>query len=499
MLDLLHRRRGHAAPLAAVLALLVFAGFPGEGASASAAAAGSTQAAPGKAPAGPHRNKRKPPTPQLALTPGLTSGPGVVLARPPVGLSIEYPLMAAYLGAGACPPPALGAELLRLGAPRIALAGQSQDFTMPSGLAPSGPVPSLTPSGPVPSWEAATVYTLPGEFFSQLRCLLSATKDPLTVGLNARNGQLAWAEAMVAGAQQAASAGLDFSIGNEPDHYYLPNYLALTKPQAGEEAKAVGLYLQIAARLRPALGSLPLIGPELAIPVRWQASLPRVISTLHPQTVGVHAYPLTVCRSPREATIHGLLAASIGNAPRRLAWVVSDARAAGVPAVVSEANSVSCGGKAGVSDSPAAAVWAVRFLLAALETGFQEVRFHLSGNPYDPFYLRGGEVVRRPIEGALVSLQQWLEPGATLRRVQVPGGLVGATVAAPGTESLLILDNQSPKPVSLVLRGAGGVRAVQGFSPNAARAALGPAPGGGAGRHLARLPANGVLALRFTP
>src|SRR5262249_12593733 len=133
------------------------------------------------------------------------------------------------------------------------------------------------------------------------------------------------------------------------------------------------------------------------------------------------------------------------------------------------------------------------------ETGFGEVRFHLSGNPYDPFYLRGGEVVRRPIETALVSLQQWLAPGTTLRSVHVPGGLVGATVSAPGADPLLILDNESPKAASLILRGA-SVHAVQGFSPGGAQAALGPAPhGAGKGGHLVRLPANCVLALRFAP
>jgi hypothetical protein len=481
------RHRRPAASLAALLAILLLAGLP---AAAPAAPAGAGVAAAAQTPAGKHHAKRKP-LPRLALSAGLTSGPGTPISHPPVGLSIEYPLMASYLGTGPCPPPALAAELLRLGSPRIALAGQSQDFTVPSGLAPPGPVPS---------WEAGIFYTLPAEFFSQLRCLLSTSKDPLTVGLNARNGQLAWAEAMVSAAQRSAAPGLDFSIGNEPDHYYLPNYLSLTKSQPGEEEKAVGLYLQIASVLRPALGTLPLIGPELAIPNRWQASLPRVISTLHPQTVGVHAYPLTVCRSPREATIHGLLAASIGNQPRRLAWVVADARAAGLPAVISEANSVSCGGKAGVSDSPAAAVWTVRFLLAALETGFGEVRFHLSGNPYDPFYMRGGEVVRRPFESALVSLQQWLAPGATLRTVNAPGNLEAATISAPGAEPLLILDNESRKPASLVLRGASAVHVVQGFSPGAAKAAVGPAPhGSGAGASLVKLPANGVLALHFTP
>ena len=431
------------------------------------------------------KKKKVKPPPALTLSASLTSGPGVAVAHPPVGLSLEYPLMAADLGTGPCPAPALTAELQRLGSPRLSLGGQSQDFTSPA-----------PPATPPPSWEAATTYTLPPGFWGQLRCLLSVTKQPLTVGLNLRSGQLSWAEAMVAGAQQAASAGVQFSLGNEPDIYYLPNYLSLAKTQPNEEAKAVSLYLQVASYLRQALGSQSLVGPELANPAHWRAALPGVISTLHPQTLGVHSYPLSVCRSPREATIHGLLAQSVGNAPRRMAWVVGDARAAGVPAVISEANSVSCGGKAGVSDSSASAVWAVRFVLAAVETGFAEVSFHLSGNPYDPFYLRGAEVARRPVEGALVALQQWLPAGATLRTGRSVGRVSVASVSAAGSEPLLILDNEAAKPAKLLLRGAAAVSAVQAFTP-AGNGGVALAPSG-SGRWLLTLPADAVLALRFT-
>jgi hypothetical protein len=466
---------------AALVATLAAAAVPLAASGAAQAAAAPSSGQHAKKP-----KKKKAPPPTLAISPGFTSGPGVPIAHAPIGLSIEYPLMAAELGAGACPPPALQAELLRLGSPRLGLGGQSQDFTAPSGA-----------TGAPASWEALTTYFLPAAFWSQLRCLLSASKDPLTVGLNARIGQLAWAEAMVAGAQQAATAGLQFSLGNEPDIYYLPNYLSLAKTQPGEEAKEVGLYLQVATYLRQAIGTQPLVGPELASAAHWQAALPGVISTLHLQTVGVHSYPLSVCRSPREATIHGLLAHSVGNAPRRLAWVVADARAAGVSAVISEANSVSCGGKSGVSDTSASAVWALRFVLAAIETGFGEVSFHLSGNPYDPFYLRGGEVVRRPMEGALVALQQWLAPGATLRTLRPVGSVSVATVTAAGSESLLILDNESTKPAPLLLRGVQSAHAVQVFSPaGSGPGALAPS---GAGRWLAAVPANGVLALRFAP
>ena len=115
-----------------------------------------------------------------------------------------------------------------------------------------------------------------------------------------------------------------------------------------------------------------------------------MIAALHEQTVGVHLYPLSACVTPRGR--HDRRAALGARRPTRLvasAWVVADASAAGVPAIISEANSASCGGVAGVSDSPAIAVWAVRFVLAALKTGFQEVRFHFSGAPYDPFVVSG--------------------------------------------------------------------------------------------------------------
>ena len=170
-----------------------------------------------------------------------------------------------------------------------------------------------------------------------------------------------------------------------------------------------------------------------------------MISTLGIGTVGVHVYPLSVCKTPRAATLNGLLEQSVGDAPQRLSWVVADARAAGAQAVITEANSVSCGGKSGVSDSPASAVWAVRFVLSALKTGFGEVRFHFSGDPYDPFYLRGGEVVRRPLEAAMVALNQWLPVGATLRSVAGLGGIAATAIAAPGMQPLLLLDNGERK------------------------------------------------------
>jgi hypothetical protein len=435
------------AALVLALGLVLSAGTSSAGASLAATSHDNVSKHPSK-----HAHRKTPPPPQITLAPTAGAG-GVPITIAPIGLSLEYPVMARDLGSGACAPPALVTELQQLGSPPLALAGDSQDETVPSGVLPQ----------PVQSWEAATLYTLPASFWSQLHCLLATTLDPLTVGLNARTGQLAWASQMVAGAQSAATNGLAFSLGNEPDLYPLPNYAELDKPQANEENASVNTYLQIAEQLKPALGEAPLIGPELARPTHWQHELPRVISQLHAQTVGVHLYPLTSCATPKAVTIPGLLSAEAAETPRKLAWVVADAAAAGAQAILSEANSASCGGVAGVSDSPAASVWAVRFVLSALKTGFKEVRFHFSGGPYDPFVLSGETVLNRPLESALVALGQWLPVGSSLRSVTVRG-LIATAVSQPAGTGLLILDNEHRTPQTVIVRGTSSAT-VETLSP----------------------------------
>jgi hypothetical protein len=301
---------------------------------------------------------------------------------------------------------------------------------------------------------------------------------------------------MVASAQSAATDGLSFSLGNEPDRYSLPNYSSLDEPLAGEEAAEANLYLQLATYLRQAVGSAPLLGPELSRPARWRYQLPRILEQLHEQAVGIHLYPLTACRSPREVTTGGLLSARVGDAPTRFAWVVSEARAAGLPAIISEANSASCGGLAGVSDRPAAAVWSVRFVLSALKAGFREVRFHFSGDPYDPFIVEGAEVLKRPLESALVALNQWLPRGSSLRTVPGVKGLLATAVGQPGGGIMVILDNQRPRARPIVLRNAYRVN-IAVFSP--AHAGARTETLSARGHIRLSIAANSVLAVSSTP
>lgn len=443
------------------------------GASCASAAAASAPAA----------NANKPPAvSEVTLTQG-AAVPGVKVAMPVVGLSMEYSVMAQALGTGACPPAALVSALQQLGSPPLSLAGDSQDMTVPAGALVA----------PTTSWETATLYTLPASFWSQLHCLLSATHDPLTVGLNLKTGEPAWTSEMVAGAQSAATNGLYFSLGNEPDLYKLPNYSALAHPQPNEEALEVGLYLQLASAMEPLVDGAPVIGPELAAPEHWQHELGHVIAALHLSMVGVHAYPLSACPTPKGVTVAGLLTAYAADEPQKLAPAVVAARAAGLPAIISESNSVSCGGVAGVSDTPAAAVWAVRFVLSALKTGFEEVRVHFANDPYDPFIVRGGEVIERPLDDALVALNQWLPVGASLRTVTGVHGLVATNVTGISGQPLLILDNEHPQPQKVVVRKATVVHvetitATKAGVQNASLSAV-------HGKVKLTVPANSVMAL----
>ena len=452
----------------------------------------SIDALPGPAwaatPASPQVRDRSPASASGSRSPVpvahvVENGPGVRVTMPPVGLSIEYSVIAAELGTGACPPAALVGELLRLGSPPLALAGASQDLTVPSGALTGTPA----------SWETATLYSLPGSFWSQLHCLLSSVKEPLTVGINAERGSLSWAQQMVAGAQSAATNGLDFSLGNEPDLYILPNYASLGKKISPEEdVVAVNLYLRLAAYLRQAIAGFDSVGPELAAAKHWQRQLPGVIAQLHEHTVGVHLYPFSACKDPRAATIPGLLSARAADKPRSLAWVVADARAAGAPAIISESNSISCGGIPGVSDSPAAAVWAVRFVLSALKTGFGEVRFHLSGASYDPFSVRGGEVLRRPLESALAALNRWLPVGSSLRTARGASGLLATVVSGAPGGPRTILDNEQARAQTIVLAAAHPVVAETLTAARAGLGALTLRPS--AGHIRVSVPPNSVLA-----
>ncbi|HLI33097.1 MAG TPA: hypothetical protein VKU89_10225 [Solirubrobacteraceae bacterium] len=469
--------------LAALLALI--AQSPAAGAAIRSGGGASGPQATGSAPgAGAHGNRskgsRKRQEPPAQLPRGRDRSPLFAVTMPPVGLSIEYPVLASYLGGGSCPPPALSAVLRALGSPPLRIGGNSQDMVAPAG-AISG----------TPDWESAILYSLPASFWSALHCLLVGSPDRIEVGLNAKQGGLPWAQAMVADATAAATAGVEFSIGNEPDLYYLPNFASLGSYQYNEAGLA-GTYLQVAQAIRPAIGAVPLIGPELARASDWRHQLPRYIAAMHPQTIGVHLYPLSACGSS-SPTIAQLLSAQAIDAPEQIAWVASIAAAAHLPAIISEANSAACGGAPGISDAPASAVWAIGFVLSALESGFREVRFHSSGGYYDPFVMHGGALIERPLLPALEALNALLPIGSAVQALPGVRNLIASVIHLAGgrQELVFIDDHEHAQRLLLYARTPEDAEVFDSERPGAQRVRLLPH----AGRIEVRLAAESALII----
>jgi hypothetical protein len=125
----------------------------------------------------------------------------------------------------------------------------------------------------------------------------------------------------------------------------------------------------------------------------------------------------------------------------------------------------------------------VRFVLSALKSGFREVRFHLSGGPYDPFIVDGSAVFARPLETALIALNRWLPVGSSLRTLSGIRGLIATAVSGVPQGRQVIFDNRQPRAQTVALPAArtvvaeilsatrGGLRTL-GLRPHSGRVRL---------------------------
>lgn len=398
------------------------------------------------APAAATAHHRAPsfPSPQNPLAPGRSA----LVRESPFGLSIEYPLLQRALGAGPCPPPALTAILRELGSPAIRVGGDSQDL-----------------AGPTPAYH----YDVPTSFWTALGCLARESGAQITVGLNFGAPSLQDEQTTVAAAEQAIPAGqLSFSLGNEPDLYTIAHIVPsepgfLVPAFRSAPWTATRFYSEWAAR-RAQLGAVRLEGPDLA-GTGWRAATEAALRADPPSEVDAHGYPTVApCgKGGLSATTAHLLSAhaSVGMA-EKLSWLAQLAHAIDRPAAISETNSASCGGRPGVSDAPASEVWAIRYVIAALLAGFDQVRFHSDGTSYDPLVFAparvGGKeysVSPRPLGKALLFLHRWLPVGSRVTSISHDPRVLAVSVRSAGGGST-ILSSFARKPIRFTVPGGGG-------------------------------------------
>jgi hypothetical protein len=353
-----------------------------------------------------------------------------IVSRSPFGLSFEYPLMERALGTGACPAPALVDALRELGSPSLRIGGDSQDLAGPT---------------------AAYRYVIPPSFWGTLGCLARATGAQITVGLNFATSPPADDLTTIAAAEQAIPASqLSFSLGNEPDLYGIshifPDEPGVIIPAFRLSPWTAAQYASEWQSRRALLGPLRLEGPDLA-GIGWRGPIGQLLRGDPPDTMDVHAYPTSACAPPLTTAARLLTEHTSVGLVEKYAWLLGVARATHRPAIISESNSASCGGKPGVSNTPVADVWAARYVVAALLTGFQQVRFHSAGGSYDPLVLgANGTVTMQPLGHALLFLHRWIPLGSRIE----PGSRIAGVLAAKvslGRRSSTIVSSFSSKPL----------------------------------------------------
>ncbi len=317
---------------------------------------------------------------------------------------------------------------------------------------------------PRPAWARGTIGP---QQMEQLGTLAQRTgwRVLLTVGL-AHYEPLAAARE-VAAAHRALGPYLEaVEIGNEPDAYGHHGLREAAWSAQTYEEEVTG-YREAIAALTPGVA---IAGPDIsgsAVFPEWGRAEAHAQS---PLLLTGHHYPLGCRASP---SIAALLSAPLrGREARSLTTYLSVARRAGVPLRIDEANSVSCGGVAGISDTFASALWAAGYVAQAMDAGAAGVNFE--GNPtncrsYTPLcaedsaLLATGTMSPRPEWYALLltrALIGWRPlPTAVASRGR-PDLVAAAFATRSGALQLLFVDDEAPgsPPLALRVPVGGGLR-----------------------------------------
>jgi hypothetical protein len=366
-----------------------------------------------------------------------------------VGLSIEYPAVTAYAGSDAPEINPVFEQLIRNLAPNqrpvVRIGGDSTDATW-------WPVSDrAVPPG--------VKYSISSRWLAVTRALADRTGARLILGVNLEANQpsiaVAEARALLSGIGRRSVLALE--IGNEPNWYAtLPWYrnsggrMVFGRPRSYD----LHAFTTEFSALRKRLPKVALAGPTVgALP--WLDNL-RTLLVAEPtlRVVTLHRYPLNRCfttpGSPNYPTVANMLSSS---ASRGLASGITRyvriSHQRGDAFRIDEMNSVACGGKAGVSDTFASALWALDALFAVASSGADGVNIHTFPSArYGLFTFHrtgtGWSAFVRPEYYGLLMFAQAGPPGARLLsviRTGSPDVHAWATRASDGTIRLVLIND----------------------------------------------------------
>lgn len=287
----------------------------------------------------------------------------------------------------------------------------------------------------------------------------------LTLGLGHYEPQAAAREA--AAAKAALGGSLEaLELGNEPDAYAAHGL----RPQPWtfvQYSEQVSAYRAAIEALAP---GIPLAGPDSSGSSAYESwGLGEAVDQ-QPALLTGHHYPLG-CKEQPAPSIARLLSLPIRRLEERsLRRYLFVAQEAGIPFRMDEANTVSCGGVPGISDTFASALWAVAYVTRAMSMGAAGI--NLEGNPNNclGYTLLCAPTPEAAADGQLRAQPEWYallltkaligeRPLPTSTNATASSNVVVSTfLASDGALHFVIVDDDPPgaRPLAVALHVGGG-------------------------------------------
>ncbi|HTD96651.1 MAG TPA: hypothetical protein VK627_06965 [Edaphobacter sp.] len=333
----------------------------------------------------------------------------------------------------------------------LRLGGGSSEFTTFAAQNPTTP-PPFEVFGPDTSKTVKHGTTNTPLAFHNLRAFLDATNWRCLYGLNLGQGTVENAVAEAAAVHQILGPRLiALQLGNEPDSFR-NRYRPATYTPADYLREWNTFHAAILAKLPTAKFAGPDISNKIPYFTAFAEAAPQ-----HPDVVllTAHAYAMGPAGSPA-STLENLLEPNPRvqtQSDEKLSTILEAAKQARLPYRMCEGNSCWDGGKPGVSDTLASALWCADYMLHLAQLGVSGINLHGGGNGfYTP--IAGSPstgFTQRPEYFGIQFAQQLT--GSTFHRTTLTGAsprLTAYALQSPRQRSLVIV-NKTDSPTTLTL------------------------------------------------
>lgn len=258
------------------------------------------------------------------------------------------------------------------------------------------------PEGPDTGSHTNKLTSVTENAIDELRTFLDATGWKLLYGIDLGHGSLqSAADEAAYVVKKIGPALLALQIGNEADQFYRNG---IRKPTYGY-ADYFAEWQRFADAIRERTPDAPLAGPDTGGHIDWVESFAKQARSIRLLTS--HYYAEGPPNDPK-VTIGRLLGPHQTNR-ENMQRLVALGKSVSIPYRMSECNSCYRGGKSGVSDTFAAALWGADYMMSLAQWGVAGINFHGGGQGFYTPIAGGGDqpLVPRPLFYGMAFFRQF--------------------------------------------------------------------------------------------